>query len=256
MFDPPQYLVIPAAGLGTRMKTVYPWLPKEMLPLGPHPALHYALQQAREARIAHVIVILNRGKQIVRRYLEEQEMRITICYQNALTGEADAIALAESVIGDNSLAILYPDNIFLTTTGALKTLGQAYAERRSDVVALTRVTEANESGFSNSGRVDLESVDEFTFRVLSGLPKGAGHFQRRYDSELRACGMMVTGPHIFDIIQRSRADLKHGEFTDEPIRDRLIRERGLLGIHLPGSVFDVGNPVGYRLCARRLSNGF
>lgn len=255
MFDPPRYLVIPAAGLGTRMKLVYPWLPKEMLPLGAHPAMYYALQEARDAQIDHVVVILNRGKQIVRRYLEQQDLDITVCYQNALTGEADAIALAEPLVGNQSLAILYPDNIFVPAPGALKVLAKVYAERQSDVVALSMVTEANEFAFSNSGRVDLGTIDEKTFRVLSGLPKGSGHFQRRFETECRACGMMVTGPHIFDIIRRARAESGQGEFTDEPIRDLLTRERGLLGIRLPGAVFDIGNPVGYQHCVAQIAAG-
>jgi UTP-glucose-1-phosphate uridylyltransferase len=252
MFDPPRHLVIPAAGLGTRMKLVYPWLPKEMLPLGAHPALYYALQEARDAQIDRIIVILNWGKQIVRRYLEQQDLHITVCYQNALSGEADAIALAESVVGNHSLAILYPDNIFLPAPGALKVLGRVYAERQSDVVALSLVTEANEFAFSNSGRVDLETIDETTFRVLRGLPKGPGFFERRFEREWRTCGMMVTGPHIFDIIHRARAELSQREFTDEPIRDLLVRERGLLGIRLPGAVFDIGNPDGYRYCIKQI----
>ncbi len=255
MVDPPRYLVIPAAGLGTRMKLVYPWLPKEMLPLGAHPAIYYALQEARDAQIDKVVVILNRGKQIVRRYLEQQEPDVTVCYQNALTGEADAIALAEPVVGNHSLAILYPDNIFLPAPGALKTLGRVYAERQADVVALSLVTEVNEFAFSNSGRVDLETIDDTTFRVLRGLPKGPGIFERRYEREWRTCGMMVTGPHIFDMIHRTRAQVSQGEFTDEPIRDLLVRERGLLGIRLPGNVFDIGNPDGYRFCIKQIDAG-
>lgn len=252
MFDPPSYLVIPAAGLGTRMKLVYPWLPKEMLPIGAHPAIYYALQQARHAQIEHTVVILNRGKQIVRRYLEQQQLDITVCYQDALTGEADAIALVEPVVGNHSLAILYPDNIFLPAPGALKILGRVYAERGSDVVALSPVTEANEFAFSNSGRVDLEPVDDTTFRVLRGLPKGPGHFQRRYEREWRTCGMMVTGPHVFEIIHRARADFRQGEFTDEPIRNLIARERGLLAVRVPGAVFDIGNPDGYRHCIKHI----
>lgn len=255
MFDPPRHLVIPAAGLGTRIKLVYPWLPKEMLPIGAHPVMHYALQQARDAHIDHIVVILNRGKQILRRYLEQQELNISICYQNKLTGEGDAIALAEPLVGNESLAILYPDNIFASVPGALKLLAKVSIERQSDVVALCRVTETNEFSFSNSGRVDLQTVDEMTFRVVRSLPKGPGHFQRRYDAEWRTCGMMVTGPHIFGVIRRARAHANTGEFTDEPIRETLVRERGLLGVCLPGAVFDIGNPAGYRHCVSRIVDG-
>ncbi len=252
MFNPPRYLVIPAAGLGTRMKLVYPWLPKEMLRLGAHPAIYYALQEARDAQIDHLVVILNRGKQIVRRYLEQQALDATVLYQHELTGEADAIALAEPVVGNHSLAILYPDNIFLPAPGALKKLARVHVERQADVVALSLVTEANECAFRNSGRVDLETIDETTSRVVRGLPKGPGPFERRHAREWRTCGMMVTGPHIFDTIHRARAQVSQGEFTDEPFRDLLVRERGLLGIHLPGTVFDVGNPDGYRHCMRHI----
>jgi UTP-glucose-1-phosphate uridylyltransferase len=64
--------------------------------------------------------------------------------------------------------------------------------------------------------------------------------------------MMVTGPHIFDIIHRARAGVSQGEFTDEPIRDLLVRECGLLGVRLPGAVFDIGNPDGYRHCMNQI----
>ncbi len=254
MFAPPRYLLIPAAGLGTRMKLVYPWLPKEMLPLGAKPAIHYALDEARDAGIEHVVVVLHRGKQIVRRYLEQQGMSVTVCYQDALTGEADAMVLAEPHVGDNSVAIIYPDNIYLPAPGVLKILARVHSERQSDVVALSAVTRENEAGVGNSGKVDLATLDGDTFRVRRFRSKGPGPFERRFEIELRACGIMVVGPHLFDAIRRARPDRPRGEYTDQHFRQLLARERGLLGVRPPGTVFDVGNPVGYRLCLERLAS--
>ena len=65
--------------------------------------------------------------------------------------------------------------------------------------------------------------------------------------------MMVAGPHLFDAIRRTRPRLSQGEFTDEPVRQSLIHEGGLLGLRLPGTVFDIGNPGGYRSCLEQLN---
>ena len=65
--------------------------------------------------------------------------------------------------------------------------------------------------------------------------------------------MMVCGPHLFDAIRRTRDTVTEGEFTDEPVRRLLLEERGLLGLRLPGQVFDIGNPEGYVRCREKLS---
>ena len=53
----PKYLIIPAAGLGTRMKSVNPDIPKEMLPVGDKPAIQYAVEEGLSADIKNIIII-------------------------------------------------------------------------------------------------------------------------------------------------------------------------------------------------------
>jgi UTP--glucose-1-phosphate uridylyltransferase len=57
--------LIPAAGRGTRW---YPWsriIPKELLPLGRYPAIHYVLEEAVEAGIRDIGIILNQTNSIL-----------------------------------------------------------------------------------------------------------------------------------------------------------------------------------------------
>jgi UTP-glucose-1-phosphate uridylyltransferase len=58
--------LIPAAGLGTRW---YPWskiVPKELLPLGRYPAIHYVLEEAVAAGIREIGIIISKAKQLIR----------------------------------------------------------------------------------------------------------------------------------------------------------------------------------------------
>jgi UTP--glucose-1-phosphate uridylyltransferase len=250
----PRFLVIPAAGKGTRMKPVDPHLPKELLPLGSKAAIQYALEEGLDAGIEHFIIILSREKEIIRRYLSNSALPITYLYQERPLGESDAIALAESVVGNHPLAIIYPDNLYLPAPGALKLLTETFLQHALDVIGLSPVTLENAPKISNSGQVDLIRTTGNLYRIKRIVPKGAGHFIPRYAQELRACGMMVAGAHIFEAIGRMRPTVQRGEFTDEPVRKLLLKEKGLLGYRLPGTVYDIGNPQGYAMCVQQLSH--
>jgi UTP--glucose-1-phosphate uridylyltransferase len=60
------FLIIPAAGLGTRMRQVTPDLPKELLPVGHKPAIQYTVEEGFSANIKNIIIIISRQKEIIR----------------------------------------------------------------------------------------------------------------------------------------------------------------------------------------------
>ena len=57
--------VIPAAGLGTRVLPASKAMPKEMLPLVDKPAIQYIVEEAVAAGITDILIITNRGKEII-----------------------------------------------------------------------------------------------------------------------------------------------------------------------------------------------
>lgn len=57
--------VIPAAGLGTRVLPITKALPKEMLPIVDKPAIQYIVEEAVQAGIEDILIITNRGKDII-----------------------------------------------------------------------------------------------------------------------------------------------------------------------------------------------
>jgi UTP--glucose-1-phosphate uridylyltransferase len=271
MNDHPRYLVIPAAGLGTRMQAVRPDVPKEMLEVGLKPAIQYAVAEGHSAGIKDIIIIINREKEIIRQYFEDRSFRknkfpdaykeaeeiiktcsITFLYQEKPLGESDAIGHSADIVGNHSLAIIYPDNIYFPAPGAIKTLIPPFRHYGKDVLALMEMKAENATGISNSGRVDIEPIKEGIFRIKKFHPKGEDHFDLRFQGELRTCGIAVFGPHIFEYIDKVRSGITEKEFTDTPIRNAILAEKEMLGCRLPGTVFDIGNPTGYSLCLKSL----
>jgi len=173
-------------------------------------------------------------------------------YQERQLGESDAISYAKDIVGSHSVAIVYPDNIYFPSPGILKMLKSVYCRYKTDVIALIDVKEENAAGLSNSGKVDIKCLNENVFRIEKFIHKGKGKFIPRFKGELRSCAMSISGSHIFEYIERLRHAIKDGEFTDFPIHNLTLKEKGFLGYHLQGAFFDIGNPKGYELCLRYL----
>jgi UTP--glucose-1-phosphate uridylyltransferase len=267
MTQKPEYLIVPAAGLGKRMQSVDPNLPKELLPVGPQPAIQYAVDEAISVGIDKIIIIISAQKTSIRRYFEDKAFRntrfpavsermakidrttsISFQYQEEPRGEADAIGLASHIIGPHSVAVFYPDNVYFPAPGALKAVIPVFVQTGKDVIGLKEVGDAE--GLSNSGRVDLVPAGEPVYRITRFYPKGPGSFVPRFSGELRTCGIALYGAHLFDYIRRARESSEDREITDGSVRSLMIRDMEILGCRLPGRLFDIGNPQGYRDCLR------
>jgi UTP--glucose-1-phosphate uridylyltransferase len=258
------FLIIPAAGLGTRMKSVKPGFPKEMLPINNKPAIQYTVEEGISAGINNIIVIISRLKETVKHFLEEFISRkikkndvhsLTVLYQEHPHGESDALYLAKETVGDNPVAVMYPDNIFFPHGQALVTLQAVYEQYMKDVVALMKVTPDNAPFISNSGKVDTYHICGNVYRIDYLYPKTEGGFQLRFPAELRTCGISISGPHVFKDIEQSRNIIKKGEeLSDRHVRIQTMKERELYGCLLNGSLYDIGNPEGYKECQKYAEN--
>jgi UTP--glucose-1-phosphate uridylyltransferase len=237
------------------MQSVKGHLPKEMLPLGAKSAIQYTVEEGLDAGVEQIVVILNPGKESIREYFTRRGYLITFLYQETPRGEMNAVVLAEEMVRDRALAIYYPDNFYFPAPGALRRLIQVFNEHAMDVVALNSVTEKNAAVLGNAGRVDLCRVTSDLYRIQRFYPKGEGHFKLRFQEELRTCGIMVCGPHIFDAIRRAGKSPSQDELTDRPVLNLLLQERGWLGLRLPGTVYDIGNPEDYHRCVKHVFNG-
>jgi UTP--glucose-1-phosphate uridylyltransferase len=266
-------VVITAAGQGRRMKSINSELPKELLSILNKPAIQYSIDEAIASGMTEITVVLNKEKQILRRYFEDELFRrklfpntafeinqqiskcnISFAYQEKQKGEMDAISCAEKNVGDNTFAIIYPDDIHYPFSTALKGLKAAFMETGIDTIALSEVNRENATVTGNTGRIDYKIFKGNIFKITKFFPKTLGHFNLGLmEKTFRTCGMMISNSHIFEYIEKFRKDVAGKEYIDFHVRNHMLSICGFMGFQLPGKLFDVGNPQGYMYCINNLN---
>ncbi len=129
-------VIIPVAGLGTRMLPATKAIPKEMLPVVDKPLIQYVVQEAAAAGAKDIVLVSHASKNSVenhfdtsfeleatlekrvkRQLLDEVKsicppgVRVITIRQGEPKGLGHAISCARSVVGDSDFAVILPDVI-------------------------------------------------------------------------------------------------------------------------------------------------
>ncbi|MBN9274852.1 MAG: UTP--glucose-1-phosphate uridylyltransferase, partial [Mesorhizobium sp.] len=153
--------VIPVAGNGTRFLPATKAMPKEMLTIVDRPVVQYALDEAREAGIEHVVFVTSRNKQVLEDHFDDtpdlvasleksgkddkvSELSellpaagsVSFTRQQAPLGLGHAVWCARDLIGDEPFALLLPDMISFGARGCMAGLMELYEEVGGNVVGV------------------------------------------------------------------------------------------------------------------------
>jgi UTP--glucose-1-phosphate uridylyltransferase len=245
--------VIPAAGRGTRLHPFSLAVPKELVPLGSKPAIHFVVDEAARAGLEEAIVVVAPGKGLLRHYLDLvqaegawPDLRLRYAMQDRPTGLADALAICEPILAGEPFALLLPDNLPLAPDYRLATLLDPWRERQCNVVGVLEIDASWSGLFGDSGRIDWRPLAPGLVAIDRLHDKRPGRLS--IDSAntapmLRACGRYVLGSEIFALLaEQGRA--ASGELDEVPAIQRLAIEGKLLGAMVPMPLFDVGYPDG------------
>jgi len=151
--------VIPAAGLGTRFLPATKSIPKEMLPIVDRPAIQYVVEEAIGAGIEDILVITAPSKKPLEDHFDRNfelesllESRgktdllegvlgiASMCKmhftrQGQPLGLGHAIGMARSFVGNESFAVLLPDDILVDNGELLGRMMATHQATGSVVVA-------------------------------------------------------------------------------------------------------------------------
>ncbi len=258
--------IIPAAGLGTRVRAIAGDLPKELLTVAAKPLIVHAIEGLAASGIRQIGVVISPAKESIRQFLlgEPSEflapqldahLRVLLraCtfsffIQPSPLGVADAVSLCRDFIDDEPFALVMPDNILLDGLPVVSQMIPFFSREPLDMLGALRLETEQASRFGNVGILETEAVSDESKRIVSVSrfsDKNSSPLQiPAGESALKNFGGSIFLPHFFDYIEKLRPRIE-GELDDVPVVQAIIKEKGLLAVALEGSGFDVGNSAGY-----------
>jgi UTP--glucose-1-phosphate uridylyltransferase len=258
--------VFPVAGMGTRFLPATKASPKEMLPVVDKPLIQYAVEEAYEAGIRHMIFVTGRSKRAIEDHFDtsyELETELEAAGKTALLevlhsvqpddmlcsyvrqpralGLGHAVLCAEHLVGDEPFAVLLADDLMRGTAGGpgvLKQMAEVFARTQSSVLAVQEVP--------------LEQVHRYG--VVAGNDIGAGliDIQKMVEkpkaevapSRTTVAGRYILTPAVFDRIRAGGRGVQGEIQLTDGIAGLLATEK-VLAFAYEGKRYDCGSKQGF-----------
>ena len=273
----PRSVVVPAAGLGTRLAPLTLGAAKELLPLGAYPALTATLLEATAAGVRELIVVTAPSKPQLSHFFTALQALAshpqgaapqTMALAQLLTGlsvrlveQPAAFGVLESVsrgllLTEAPCAVVFPDLVHLPDQTALTRLFAAHAACGQAVIGLRRSDPARPGGNAVAVQLapGLDRVLQKAAATGEPLPIYAVAKARGEPGELLTTFGQIHTTALGEAINaccrvRPEAPLADDGFVHAL---QLLASTGkLYGVLLPGEVIDLGSLPGYLDAAGR-----
>jgi UTP--glucose-1-phosphate uridylyltransferase len=258
--------VIPAAGLGTRFLPATKAMPKEMLPVVDKPAIQYVVEEAAQAGIDDILVIIGRNKNAISNHFDsvpelEEKLKdkgdddrlrrvmassdladIHFVRQGEPKGLGHAVLRAKAHVADSSFAVMLGDDLIDERDPLLTTMIAEHERTGATVIALMEV---NPDHIHMYGAAAVEETGSDGIVRVTGLvekPK-----KEDAPSNLAIIGRYVLTPGVFEILERTEPG-KGGEIQLTDALQELAADPngpGVYGVVFRGRRYDTGDRVDY-----------
>jgi UTP--glucose-1-phosphate uridylyltransferase len=255
--------VFPVAGLGTRFLPATKAIPKEMLPIVDRPLIQYAVEEAKASGIGDLIFVTGPGKDAIQDHFDVSpdlesflasrnktdllaEVRevsslaatVSSVRQKQALGLGHAILQARDLVGDETFAVLLPDDLIRSRVPVLKQMIDAYERRGHPQIALCTVPREDTAMYGIvGGRLEEERILALSEMVEKPAPELA-------PSCHAIIGRYVLTPDIFPILESTPPD-RRGEIQITDGLKTLLERRPIDGYIFEGERFDAGDKLGY-----------
>jgi len=254
--------VIPAAGLGTNFLPATKAQSKEMLPIIVTPTIQYVVEEAIDAGIDDILIIIGKGKRAIEDhfdrnhdlelYLENKnkddqynEIRriadmanIHFIRQKEINGLGGAIRYAQQHVGDEPFAVLLGDTIIDSVIPVTQQLIDIYEQYRQTIVAVESVPKENVSRF---GIVGGKQVSDALWSITELVEKPSID---KSPSNLALAGRYILTPEIFKAIEDTIPD-KNQELQLTDALQIMVQREDIYAYAIEGKRYDIGNKLDY-----------
>ncbi len=264
-------VVIPVAGLGTRMLPATKAIPKEMLPLVDKPLIQYIVNECVAAGAKEIVLVTHASKNTIenhfdtsyelestlekrvkRQLLEEvqsicpKDVTIMHVRQGEAKGLGHAVLCAKPCIGDNPFAVMLPDVILdeysadQTTENLAAMIARYKATASSQImVAPVPQSEVNKYGIADCGGVNIAAGESAVIKAMVEKPT-----VEEAPSNLAVVGRYVLSEKIWPLLARTPAGAGDEIQLTDAI-DMLIEQDTVEAFNMTGKSHDCGDKLGY-----------
>jgi UTP--glucose-1-phosphate uridylyltransferase len=258
--------VIPAAGFGTRFLPQTKAMPKEMLPIVDKPVIQYVVEEAVQSGIKDIVIVTGASKRAIEDHFDmpnadlvnnliqggkeallaevkriAEMANFIYVRQKGLYGNGTPVLSAESVIGNESFAVLWGDEFINSDPPRLSQMMKVYEKYGGVVISGVRIE--SKDRLSKYGIADLEPVEDRVFKIKRIVEKP---LPEEAPSNLATHGAYILPPEVFPAL-RGLKPTKGGEIwlTDAI---NVLREQGVPVYACEienGTYYDTGNKLEY-----------
>ena len=264
-------VIIPVAGLGTRMLPATKAIPKEMLTLADKPLIQYIVNECVSAGFKEIVLVTHSSKNAIENHfdtsfeletmLEKRVKRqlledvrsivpkdVTLIHvrQGQAKGLGHAVLCGRAVVGNEPFAVVLPDVLLGDFTANQKTENLAAMIKRFKETGHSQIMVAPVpmENVSSYGVADCHGVDI----PLGGSTPIAKMVEKpsveEAPSNLAVVGRYVFSANIWDLLERTPVGVGDEIQLTDAI-DMLIHQETVEAFNMTGRSFDCGDKVGY-----------
>lgn len=270
------HAVIPVAGFGTRMLPLSKSVPKELLPLGNRPAIHYVIEEAIAAGIKHIVLVGHAQKSAIENYFDvnaeldnqlrakgkdeladslnwlPEDVSVSMIRQGKPLGLGHAVLKARPIVGDNPFAVLLPDvvlNPFTTDMDKdnLAYMIQSFEQSNHSQILVSAVADEDVHKYGIAKLKEADQLEQLSDNKNANFAV-AGFVEKPQladaPSNLAVVGRYVFTASIFDYLAETKPSVG-GEIQLTDAIDALISTQGVDITTMLGESFDAGDMTSY-----------
>ena len=237
--------LIPAAGMGTRLKPLTLAIPKELLMVGDKAVIEHVIEAFKLAGITDIVIVVGWRKHAILDYFgsgKRLDVNITYIVQDEQNGLANAVISGRRLINDEPFAVVLGDNYFYPNT-FLCDIIKYHNKKNSDcTVGVTMMDDVTSYGVIKPNHERIIDIVE--------KPK-----KEDAPSNLACTGIYVFQPSIFDAITKTKPDKNNEYQLTDSIKIMIEEKRNVYYQKLKGQHIDVGTIERLRKANRFYFNG-
>ena len=259
-------VIIPVAGLGTRMLPATKAIPKEMLPILNKPIIQYIVEESIYAGFEEIIFVTHSSKYSIENHFDKsfeleatlekrvkrgmlKEIRaiskLNISMQSIRQGEAKglghAILCAKRLIGREPFAVILPDMLISNENG---NAGDSFKEMKEKY-------EQHEISSLLLGKARKEDISKYGIAKLNNNSKlaGLGFIEKiiekpslkKAPSNLFATGRYIFSNDFFKYLSKIKPDKSNEIQLTDAIELYIEDNKKVIAFPLEGKIFDCGD---------------